>query len=118
MGYRAKLVYMVPDVGDPSNGDEMIDRVYTNSTDEHLYATLDAVLEVYGHKIQDGQIVPSRAFVGIDCSYEYMGDLSDFHNGQDPNGRLSFLRTPTETMALFAPQEPTMVYIGYTNTKP
>lgn len=96
----------------------MIDRVYTNSTDANLYATLDAALAVYGHKIQDGKIVPiyQAPAVGIETNYTYMSDSPDFHNGLDANMRIAFTAIPCETAVLFFDLDPapTTVYIGYT----
>ena len=85
----------------------MIKEVYTNSTDEGLYATLEAALHAYRHMIKDGKIVPNEfANAGIwKDRYTYIGS-DNFFNGANKNGRLEF-----EVGPLDGPKK--TVYIGY-----
>lgn len=92
--------------------DTMIDRVYTNSTDTNLYATLDAALAVYGHKLQKGKVVPTHTPDASGIRYEYVEDSADFHNGQDANLRMMF-RVHVSAGSVFVPPAE-LVFIGYT----
>ena len=94
------------------NKDTMIDRVYTNSTDANLYATLDAALAVYGHKLQKGKVVPTHTPDASGIQYEYVEDSADFHNGQDTNLRMMF-RVHVSADSVFAPPAE-LAFIGYT----
>ena len=86
-------------------------KVYTNSIDENLYATLDRALLVYGLAIVDGAIQPVIAGNDLSTDYVYV-DSDNFWNGRDLNGRMEF-DCISKTAPLFGCPSRTIEYIGF-----